>query len=78
MTASKTPHPAADLFGEVPVTWPEVYDWMRENVPRWAGTRRENWYIANWNVIEKVRRDKSLAFMSAYAAKGRINQQAEK
>jgi len=66
-------NPAADLFGEIPVTWPEVYDWMERNVPRWAGSRREDWYIKNWNVIEKVRRDKSLAFMSAYADKGRIN-----
>ena len=44
---------------------------MERNVPRWAGSSRENWYIKNWNVIEKVRREKSLAFMSAYAVKVR-------
>lgn len=50
-----TPMPF-DLFGEVPVTWDEVYAWC-EQVAGVTGWRRE-WYIRNWNVIEKVQRAK--------------------
>ncbi len=71
MNSTKKHNPAADLFGEIPVTWPEVYEWMRQHVPRWAGTRREEWYIQNYNVIDKIQYEKSLAFMKAYAVKVR-------
>lgn len=47
-----------DLFGEIPVTWPEVYAWC-EVVARFdlatASPRRVARYIADWNVIGKVR-----------------------
>lgn len=45
------PHPL-DLFGEVPVTWDEVYLWcqMVAGVTGW----RRDWYIQHWNVISKV------------------------
>ena len=46
-----------DLFGEVPVTWCEVYAWcgqLRISQTPW----RLDWYIHNWNVIDKVRRAK--------------------
>lgn len=51
-----TPMPF-DLFGEVPVTWDEVYAWC-EKVAGMTGWRRD-WYIRNWNVIEKVQRAKT-------------------
>ncbi len=51
-----TPMPF-DLFGEVPVTWDEVYAWC-EQVAGATGWWRD-WYIRNWNVIEKVRRAKT-------------------
>ena len=44
-----------DLFGEVPVTWPEVVDWVARvhgltpDSPRWLG------YVRTWRVPEKVR-----------------------
>lgn len=43
-----------DLFGEVAVTWPEVYLWL-ETV---AGIERTSWrapyYIEHWNVPAKI------------------------
>lgn len=44
-----------DLFGEVPVTWPEVWAWL-EAVP---GIPRDSWraryYLEHWNVPGKIR-----------------------
>ena len=44
-----------DLFGEIPVTWDEVWLWV-EMV---AGLPRDSWRAANyvrwWNVPEKIR-----------------------
>lgn len=49
------PHPALDLFGEVPVTWDEVYLWC-EKVPRISrDSWRLSWYLRGWNVPEKIR-----------------------
>lgn len=50
-----------DLFGEIAITWPEVYDWVRENAPRWADCPRMDWYIKNWNVVQKAQREKETA-----------------
>jgi hypothetical protein len=47
-----------DLFGEVALTWDEVFEWVEINAPRWHNSHRINWYIKNWNVIEKAQRDK--------------------
>lgn len=44
-----------DLFGQVPVTWPEVVDWVARvagitpDSPRWLA------YVNAWNVADKVR-----------------------
>ena len=44
-----------DLFGEVPVTWPEIWDWI-EAVPRISRhSWRAQYYVKHWNVAEKVR-----------------------
>jgi hypothetical protein len=46
---------ARDLFGEIPVTWPEIWDWL-EAIPK---IPRDSWrpvyYIEYWNVPEKIR-----------------------
>jgi hypothetical protein len=59
---AKRRNPALDLFGEVPVTWDEVYDWV-ELV---AGIPRDSWrapyYIKNWNVIDKIREAKKAGY----------------
>ena len=48
-------NPALDLFGEVPVTWDEVYLWC-EMV---AGIPRDSWrlpvYVKGWDVPNKIR-----------------------
>jgi hypothetical protein len=47
-----------DLFGEVPVTWPEVFAWLKA-VPRIdPESARADWYIRQWNVPDKIRRAK--------------------
>lgn len=39
------------------MTW-ELYDWIERNAPRWKDSQRIEWYIENWNVADKVRREK--------------------
>jgi len=53
--ARRTPHPAEDLFGEVPVTWPEVWDWIEQvaGIPR--DSWRARWYCRCWDVPDKIR-----------------------
>jgi len=50
---------ALDLFGEIPVTWPEVWSWV-EAV---AGLERTSWraryYVEHWNVPAKIRAAKA-------------------
>jgi len=50
--------PPYDLFGEIPVTWPEVWEWVEQV----AGINRDSWraryYVTHWNVPEKIRREK--------------------
>ena len=56
-TVAMRPH-TLDLFGEVPVTWEEVYEWC-DNNPRISSTPwRRDWYIKNYNVIFKIQREK--------------------
>lgn len=47
-----------DLFGEIPVTWPEIWNWV-EAV---GGIERTSWraayYAEHWNVAEKIRAEK--------------------
>lgn len=49
------PHPALDLFGEVPVTHEEVFTWCEivAGIPR--DSWRLRWYLASWNVPAKIR-----------------------
>ncbi len=51
------PNPV-DLFGEVPVTWPEVWAWCEAvaGIPR--ESHRAARYAAGWNVPDKIRRAK--------------------
>lgn len=48
-------NPAFDLFGEIPVTIPETHAWVAIVAPRWFRTRRMQFYIDNWAVVDKVR-----------------------
>lgn len=49
------PHPAKDLFGEIPVTWPEVESWVRAAIGMPPEHWRFAWYVKNWNVPDKIR-----------------------
>ncbi len=44
-----------DLFGEIPVTWPEVADWLASVPGMSLDSPRAAWYIRAYNVIEKIR-----------------------
>ncbi len=48
------PH-AIDLFGEIPVTWDEVEEWVDRIQAISPTPWRRDWYIKNWNVIDKIR-----------------------
>jgi hypothetical protein len=60
-----TRHPAADLFGEIPVTWGEVLAWSEAvgGVP--ASSWRLRWYVTWWNVPEKVAQAKRAGQLGA-------------
>lgn len=47
-----------DLFGDIPVTEPEIEAWMQENAPRYANSPRRGWYVENWRVADKVKAEK--------------------
>lgn len=57
-----------DLFGEIPVTWPEVWAWL-EAVP---GIARDSWraayYIEWWDVPAKIRAAKRAGTFEAITA----------
>lgn len=58
MRRRRKPHPAEDLFGEIPVTWDDVWHWV-ETVPGIPRTSwRASWYIRCWNVPDKIREAK--------------------
>lgn len=46
---------AIDLFGETPVTWDEVHEWVDRVAAISPTPWRREWYIKNWNIIEKIR-----------------------
>lgn len=52
------PHPAIDLFGEVPVTVQDCEQWVAVVAPRWYGSRRMQYYMRDWDVPGKVARAK--------------------
>lgn len=45
---------SVDLFGQVPVTWPEIYAWCREVAGLEPDNPRTLAYIRQWNVPAKV------------------------
>ena len=51
----RTSKPPYDLFGEIPVTWPDVdaWCWAVAGLPPHSWRRR--YYIEHWNVPEKIR-----------------------
>jgi hypothetical protein len=51
-------HPAADLFGEIPVTWPEVWAWVEKATGLKPDSWRARYYVTNWNVVDKIRQAK--------------------
>ena len=63
--------PPYDLFGEIAVTWPEVWAWL-EAVP---GIARDSWrapyYLTCWNVAEKIRAAKLAGTFEAITAAAR-------
>lgn len=48
-------HPAEDLFGEIPVTWDDIWNWVEviAGIPR--NSWRASWYVEAWNVPDKIR-----------------------
>jgi hypothetical protein len=52
-TRGGSPRAPFDLFGEIPVTWDEVYQWISAV----AGIRPDSWragyYIEHWNVLKR-------------------------
>lgn len=54
-----------DLFGEIPVTWPEVLAWCEcvAGIP--ADSWRLEYYVRGWNVIEKIRAAKAAGTLEA-------------
>lgn len=43
-----------DLFGEMPVSYEECREWVRAVAPRFYESRREGWYIVQYQVAAKV------------------------
>lgn len=59
MSRRKKRGPPYDLFGEIPVTWPEVWAWVAAigfDPHSWRG----RYYAQHWNVAEKIRAEKLL------------------
>lgn len=50
--------PPYDLFGEIPVTWDEVWEWVENNVGLQRTSWRAAYYIRWWNVADKIRQEK--------------------
>ena len=61
-----------DLFGEIPVTWPEVLTWCAVIAPH-ISPGRLSFYINGWNVPDKVRNAKHDGTFAAILA-GRESQ----
>jgi hypothetical protein len=50
-----------DLFGEIPVTWPEVYLWCEITTNGKFTVRQRNFmaYVNGWAVIDKIKATKA-------------------
>ncbi len=46
-----------DLFGVMPVTEPEIQQWINKVAPGVSQLQRKE-YVRQWNVIEKIRQAK--------------------
>lgn len=57
--ARRRPHPVLDLFGEIPITWPEVAAWTLAVAGIAADSWRWGYYVRGWNVPEKIRQARS-------------------
>lgn len=45
-----------DLFGEIPVTEDDLFEWVAAVAPRWLSSERSyRGYIQSWNVADKIR-----------------------
>jgi hypothetical protein len=51
--------PHRDLFGEIPVTWDEVDAWCLAVAGLPPDSWRRRYYLAHWNVPEKIRAAKA-------------------
>lgn len=70
-TSKKTPpHPALDLFGEVPVTQEEVLQWCEVVAGIARDSWRLRWYLASWNIPDKIRAAKLAGQFDALIAAG--------
>ena len=63
--------PVSDLFGEIPVTESEVFDWVAAVAPAYLSSDQAfRFYVSAWNVPDKIRRFKQLGkFDSIIATK---------
>ncbi len=49
-----------DLFGEIPVTEDDVFDWVAAVAPRWLTPQRSfDGYVSAYNVADKIRAAKA-------------------
>ncbi|HEX7890287.1 MAG TPA: hypothetical protein VF522_13080 [Ramlibacter sp.] len=51
-----------DLFGQVPVTWPEVVDWCARVAGITPDSPRFLPYVQSWRVVEKIAASKLANF----------------
>jgi hypothetical protein len=68
MARARRPRPPYDLFGEIPVTWPEVVAWCELVAGLRADSPRLTWYARNWNVPDKIRAAKLAGELDAILA----------
>jgi hypothetical protein len=52
------PRPPYDLFGQIPVTWPEVDAWCTAVAGLAPASWRRPYYIQHWDVVGKIQRAK--------------------
>jgi len=54
-----------DLFGEIPVTWPEAIAWVRATVGLEPESWRWRYYFDYWHVVEKIQAAKAAGTFDA-------------
>ena len=67
----QTPPDPYDLFGEIPVTWPEIRRWMRRHTRFDPDSFRGRTYARQWNVADKIRAEKAAAAQTEPPLRGR-------